>query len=265
MKPGADTQPVALITGASRGIGRGIAQTLAGEGYAVAGTARRYDPAAQETGLAQVAARISASGGRFLPLAADVADLTTHATVIEEVVAHFGRIDLFVCNAGVAPLERTDVLQMTPESYDRVMGINARGAFFLTQRVARQILSQPVGSHPAVIVFVSSISAVVSSPLRAEYCLSKAALSQAAQVYADRLAADGILVYDLRPGLITTDMTAEVAGQYEARIADGLVPLERWGSPEEIGRTVAALARGDLGYATGLVLELSGGMNIRRL
>lgn len=258
---------VALVTGAGQGIGRGIALALAAEGFAVAANDLVYDPDRTDKGLGEVRARIEGGGGVFLGVPGDAAALEDQAVVLDGVRRRFGRLDVLVNNAGVAPHERVDILETTPESYDRVMSINARGPFFLTQKAARLMLDRErtTDTAPPCIVFISSISSDVSSLARAEYCVSKAGVSQMARVYAHRLAEHGINVYDVRPGIIQTDMTATVKEKYDRLIGEGLVPQKRWGYPEDIGRTVAALARGDLAYATGQVLELSGGMQIRRL
>jgi len=260
-------RPVAFITGASRGIGRGIALELARSGFDMVGNATTYDPADRTKGLAEVQATVEALGAAFEPAPGDVSRLELHEGLLAAALDRFGAVDVLINNAGVAPGQRLDVLETTPESYDRVLGVNLRGAFFLTQCFARRMVELADAGRllqPGV-VFVSSISADTSSPSRAEYCISKAGTSQAARVFADRLAGHGINVYEVRPGIIETNMTAPVRDQYDARIADGLVPLKRWGTPRDVGRAVAALARGDFGYATGLVVELSGGMNIRRL
>jgi NAD(P)-dependent dehydrogenase (short-subunit alcohol dehydrogenase family) len=260
-------RPVALITGAGRGIGRGIALELAGEGYDIAGSDIVFEPANSTAGLFEVKSRAEELGGTYLPLAGDVADLGVHETIIGETVGRFGRVDLLVNNAGVAPAVRRDILETTAESFDRVLAVNLRGAFFLTQRVARFMLEAKdrVPLIRPAIVFVTSISASVSSTSRAEYCVSKAGLSMTARLFADRLAAAGINVYEIRPGIIQTDMTAPVREKYDRRIAEGLVPQMRWGFPEDVGKAVAALAKGALGYSTGIILEVSGGMNIPRL
>jgi 3-oxoacyl-[acyl-carrier protein] reductase len=258
---------VALVTGAGQGIGRGIALALADEGFAIAANDIRYDPDRTDKGLAEVQARVEEGGGEFLAVPGDAASLKDQAAMLDTVKQRFGRFDVLVNNAGVAPLERLDILETTTESYDRVMSINTRGPFFLTQKAARLMLERE-GTADTVspcIVFISSISSEVSSLARAEYCVSKAGVSQMARVYAHRLAEHGINVYEVRPGIIHTEMTAPVREKYDRLIAEGLVPQRRWGFPEDVGRTVAALARGDLAYATGQVLELSGGMQIRRL
>lgn len=253
---------VAFVTGASRGIGRGIALELAARGYDIAAMATRLEGPLRET-----AARIEALGARCLPVVGDLADLACHAGLLDETLAAFGRIDLLVNNAGVAPATRLDILETTDESYDRVMGINLRGPFFFTQRVARQMVEQAKAGtaiRPS-IVFITSISADTASPNRAEYCVSKAGLSMAAQNFAVRLAEFGINVYEIRPGIIATDMTAGVREKYDRLIAGGLLLQPRWGTPEDIGKAVAALAEGAFGYATGAVIELGGGFGVKRL
>jgi len=262
-----NNRPVALITGAGRGIGRGIALELANSGYEIAGLDIVFEPENKKTGLFEVKEMLGALGAGFHPLQGDIADLACHDKVLADVLARFGRIDLLVNNAGVAPLVRLNILDTTPESFDRVFGVNARGAFFFTQKAARQMILQVKRSpdpRPA-IVFITSISAGVSSPSRAEYCISKAALSMASALFADRLAEFGINVYEVRPGIVETDMIAPVRDKYDKLIADGLVPQKRWGFPEDVGKAVAALAKGYFPFSTGLVLEVSGGMNIRRL
>jgi NAD(P)-dependent dehydrogenase (short-subunit alcohol dehydrogenase family) len=258
---------VALVTGAGQGIGRGIALALASEGFSVVGNDILYDEKETRRGLFEVKARVEDSGGEFLPIPGDIADFADQERIVVSVLDRFGRIDVLVNNAGVAPVERRDVLETTAESYDRVMSINARGPFFLTQRVARLMIGQaPLSSGtPPCVVFISSISAEVSSPSRAEYCISKAGVSHMARIFAHRLADDGINVYEIRPGIFRTEMTDTVREKYDRLIAEGLVPQKRWGVPEDVGKAAAALARGDFAYATGLVLELSGGMQIRRL
>jgi NAD(P)-dependent dehydrogenase (short-subunit alcohol dehydrogenase family) len=259
--------PVALITGASRGIGRAIALALAAEGFDIAATARARRVASQPPPLDEAGARVTAAGRRWLPIEADVSDLDRHAGVIDQVDRAFGRLDLFVSNAGVAPERRMDLLETTPESYDRVMGTNLRGAFFLAQRAARYMLQRREAMAAATprIIFVGSVSAIASSPSRPEYCISKAGLAMAARIFADRLSGAGIPVFEVRPGIISTDMTAPVRERYDAAIADGLVPQRRWGEPEDVARAVVALARGNFDYSTGLVVDVGGGLMMPRL
>ena len=260
-------RPVALVTGASRGIGRAIAVELGRLSYDIVGNATRYDPDDRSSGLGSLAVELEGMGASFAAAPGDISDLDLHSRIVDAALDRFGRIDLLVNNAGVAPMQRCDVLETSAESYDRVLAVNARGPFFLTQRVARHIIEQAIKSPGAgaAIIFVTSVSAAVSSPSRAEYCVSKAALSQTARIFADRLSEYGIGVYEVRPGLIKTDMTAPIEAKYDELIASGLVPQGRWGLPGDVARAVAAIARGDFGYSTGLVIEVSGGMDMRRL
>jgi 3-oxoacyl-[acyl-carrier protein] reductase len=260
-------KPVAFITGAGRGIGRGISLELASNGFDIAGNDIIFDPQNKKAGLFEVKECAAALGAEFLPVQGDISSLADHKRMLEEVTGRFGMIELLVNNAGVAPLVRQDILETTPESFDRVWGINTRGTFFLTQQVAKQMISQVKKSpepKPSII-FITSISASVSSPPRSEYCISKAGLSQAAALFADRLSEYGINVYEIRPGIIESDMTAPVKEKYDKLIAEGAVPQKRWGFPEDVGKAVSALAKGYFPYSTGLILEVSGGMNIRRL
>jgi len=236
-------------------------------GFDIAGNDIIFEPDNKESGLFEVKEKIEELNAAFLPVRGDVASLRDHLKMLDEVLLRFERIDLFVNNAGVAPERRMDILETTSQSFDRVFAINARGAFFLTQKIANQMIKQ-VKENPELrpaIIFISSISASMSSPSRAEYCISKAALSQAGTLFADRLAEYRINVYEIRPGIIRTEMTAPVKEKYDQLIANGLVPQRRWGFPEDVGKAVAALAKGYFPYSTGLVIEVSGGMNIRSL
>ncbi|HEY3138485.1 MAG TPA: 3-ketoacyl-ACP reductase [Blastocatellia bacterium] len=254
-----DQHRIAFITGASRGIGRGIAIELAKAGYDIAGSSRGLS----KVGIFEVKQRVEECGVAFLPVQGDVSILEDHEKMVKTVVDQFGRIDVLVNNAGVAPERRLDVLETTPASFDRVMSTNLKGAFFLTQRVARQMIEQSEAKPK--IVFITSVSAYMSSPSRAEYCISKSGLSMAAAIFADRLAEYGINVYEVRPGIVKTDMTAPVQDKYDRLIEEGLIPQRRWGLPEDVGKAVAALVSGGFEYSTGTVIEVSGGMNIRRL
>jgi len=239
---------------------------LGRSGYDVAGSTR-VDSRDPESGVLEVKRRFEELGGEFLPVQADISLLDDHERMIDAVLDRFGRINLLVNNAGVAPEKRLDVLETTVGSFDRVFSINSRGPFFLTQRVARQMITQ-VQSANAIkpkIVFITSVSAYMSSPSRAEYCISKAALSITAAIFADRLSQHGINVYEVRPGIIKTDMTGPVQEKYDKLIEEGLVPQGRWGLAEDVGKAVVALVSGSFEYSTGTVIEVSGGMNIRRL
>lgn len=258
---------VALVTGSARGIGRAICLGLAGNGFDIAGIDLPVDPDNEQTGLFEVKQKVEELGRNFLPVHSDIADLDKHRTILKKTLDMFGRIDVLVNNAGVAPERRLDILETSPDSYDRVLSINARGAFFLSQKIARQMIEQARGKteQQSCIIFISSISAYVSSPSRPEYCISKAALSMTAKIFSDRLAEYGINVYEVRPGIIQTDMTAPVKDKYDLLISEGLVPQKRWGYPDDVARAVVSLACGDFAYSTGLVVEVSGGMNIQHL
>jgi 3-oxoacyl-[acyl-carrier protein] reductase len=256
------TERVALVTGAGRGIGRGIAVALAGQAWTVVINYRKDAAAATETlDLVQQA------GGRGMALQADVAQASDRDRLVEETLARFGRIDLLVNNAGVAPRTRVDILETKEASYDEVMAINLKGPFFLTQRVAKamiELLQRGVVQAPR-IVNIGSLSAYTSSPSRGEYCLSKAGVAMMTALYADRLAEYGIQVYEVRPGIIQTDMTRVVKDKYDHLIAEGLTPIRRWGQPQDVARAVVALAEGMLPFSTGEVINVDGGFHMRRL
>lgn len=249
----------AVVTGAARGIGRGISMTLAEHGYTVCAVGTRPAEAVEE----YVSALKGLSPDSFY-VQGDISSHEDRIRIADEAFAGLEEPDVLVNNAGVAPQVRADLLDMSEESFDRVMGINLRGAFFLTQEIVRRMAEQKTDSFRAV-VFITSISAEVSSINRGEYCMSKAGLSMAATLYADRLAEYGIRVYEVRPGIIATDMTAGVREKYDRLIAEGLCPIPRIGQPEDVGRTVLALADGALGYTTGQIVGVDGGMMIRKL
>jgi len=260
-------RPVAFITGASRGIGRGIAIELARNGYDIAGTTRTIESQNTSQGIIEVKTRVEDLGGQLLPVQGDVSNLDDHKVMLSAVLERFGRVDVLVNNAGVAPEKRLDILETNSQSFDRVLDTNLRGPFFLTQAVALQMVNQvrkSPESRPS-IVFVTSVSAYMSSPSRAEYCVSKAGLSMTAAIFADRLSKEGINVYEVRPGIIKTDMTAGVHEKYDKLIEQGLIPQQRWGTPEDVGKAVSALVSGAFNYSTGAIIEVSGGMNIDRL
>lgn len=258
---------IALVTGASRGIGAGIALALAREGYDIAGLATRPDPANTATGLYAVKQAVEQAGAAFLPLAGDIACLEDHERILRETLDAFGRVDVLVNNAGVAPLERLNLLECRPESFDRLMNINLRGPYFFTRHVARQMVRQVESGAPVkpAIIFITSISSRVASINRAEYCVSKAGLSMTAQCFAVALAQHGINVYDLQPALIETDMTAGVREKYDRLIAEGLLLTPRWGTPEDVGKAVVGLVSGYLDYSPGAVIEIGGGFSVPRL
>lgn len=251
---------VALVTGGNRGIGRGITEALLRAGWRVSIMATRPAP---EDVLAELREL-----GEVRYTQGSVADLDAHARYVEETLAEWGRIDALVNNAGVAPNERNDILQATPESFDRVMGINLRGPYFLTQRVANVIVGQDKLEGEAVrgsIVNVSSISAETVSTNRGEYCLSKAGVGMATRLWAVRLAPEDIVVYEVRPGIVATDMTAGVTEKYDAYFASGAVPMPRWGVPSDVGGAVVQLVAGAMPYSTGDVITVGGGMQIPTL
>jgi len=259
--------PVAFVTGAGQGIGRGIAIELAKAGYDIVANDIFADPANSTKGVYEVQARVQELGRRCLPLQGDISSLADHGRMVQAAVDALGGIDVLVNNAGVAPKVRADVLEMTAESYDRLMTINARGPIFLTQAVVKQMMAQLKAGRATKpsITFITSISAEVSSTGRCEYCVSKSALHMAARVFAHRLGGEGINVYEVRPGVIATDMTSVVKEKYDKLIAEGLIPQNRWGTPEDVGRTVVGLSLGYLGYSTGAIIEVGGGMGIPRL
>jgi NAD(P)-dependent dehydrogenase (short-subunit alcohol dehydrogenase family) len=254
---------VAVVTGGSRGIGRGIAGELGELGLSVVVNYR------SDAESATLACREAQGRGarRTLAVRADVSDLDEGRALLQRVLDEFGRVDVWVNNAGIAPAARLDLLETSPESWDRVLGTNLRGPFFLTQIVARTLLDLIAAGtvEQPQIIFVTSVSSTFASVNRADYCVSKAALSMAVQLFATRLAEQGILVYEVRPGIIATDMTGPVHADYERRIQDGLTPIRRWGQPADVGRAVAALASGALGFSTGEVIHVDGGLHLRRL
>jgi NAD(P)-dependent dehydrogenase (short-subunit alcohol dehydrogenase family) len=256
-------KPVAVITGASRGIGRAIAISLASEGFDIAAIARSID----SEGMEILGTEVEKKGAEFFPIGLDISCTTCQKEVVSNILERYGRIDLLVNNAGVAPLQRNDILDMTEESYERVMNINLKGPVFFAQKVAREMiwLRQQITDYKPVIVFMTSVSAIRSSTNRAEYCISKSGLSMASTVFADRLSNEGILVFEVRPGVIQTDMTTKIKDKYDKLISEGLVPQKRWGVPEDIGKAVASISRGDWNFSTGMVFEISGGLNICKL
>lgn len=261
-------QPVAIVTGGARGIGRGIATRLARDGYRVVINSVSPPLAPPAVGpAASLQAEIEASGGTAVCCRGDVSVAADRAALLEFTERTFGRLDLLVNNAGVAPTERKDMLEATEESYDRLIRINAKGPYFLTQAAANWMIQlQNSGTiAKARICFVTSISAYTTSVNRGEYCVSKAALSMGAQLWADRLGEFDIPVLEVRPGVIATDMTSGVKAKYDKLIAEGIFPQRRWGLPADVAGVVGAFARGDLDYSTGVAIDVSGGFQLKRL
>jgi NAD(P)-dependent dehydrogenase (short-subunit alcohol dehydrogenase family) len=255
--------PAAIVTGAGRGIGRGIAIELAKLGYNIAINYAGNNAAAEE--CLQL---VQQNGGDGFTVQADVADSTDRENLVQATLERFGKIDLLVNNAGVAPNVRADILEAGEESFDRLIRINLKGPYFLSQLVANQMIKQvestPHGSRPQ-IVNITSISAYTASVNRGDYCIAKAGLAMMTSLFAARLAEYGINVYEIRPGVIATDMTGGVKEKYDQLIAAGAWPIKRWGYPEDIGRAVAAIARGDLPFSTGEVINVDGGFHLRTL
>jgi 3-oxoacyl-[acyl-carrier protein] reductase len=260
-------EKVALVTGAGQGIGRQIAITLAGEGYAIIINDIIADETITEAGAYEVKATIESEGGSAAVYQADIASPEQRQAMVGFIEEQFGRIDLLVNNAGVAPKVRADILESREESFERLMSINLQGPYFLTQLVANKMIDWKTRGviEQARIVFITSISAYTSSPSRGEYCVSKAGLSMAAKLYADRLAEYSIPVIEIQPGIIETPMTSAVKEKYDKLIAEGLLPTKRWGQPQDVAKAVAAAARGDLDYSTGQCIEVGGGFGLRRL
>lgn len=269
------SSPVALVTGGSRGIGLGITERLLADGYRVSILATRPEPADVLDPLRELAG----DPARVRYVQGSVADPADHARYVEDAVVAWGRLDLLVNNAGVAPSVRADILEASTESFDCVIGINLRGPYFLTQLFANRVLALRDGAardgdatapedafRPlATIVNVSSTSAVTVSVNRGDYCLSKAGVGMATQLFAARLAPEGIVVYEVRPGVIETDMTAGVKEKYDAFFAAGNVPIARWGRPQDVAGAVAILASGQIPYSTGEVVNVDGGFHIPTL
>jgi NAD(P)-dependent dehydrogenase (short-subunit alcohol dehydrogenase family) len=253
-------RPVALVTGARRGIGRATCAALAAAGYDVLGC----DVA--EDGAAETRAAVEAGGGRFGFRTADLADLGAVAATVDWAWAESGGIEALVNNAGVGAMQRGDLLEVTPASWDRCMDINARASFFVAQHAARRMIAPGAPARgPRGIVFISSANAFMASPDRTEYTASKTAVSMVARCFALRLAEEGIPVYDIRPGVIRTDMVEAVAETYSKRIAEGLSPIRRWGQPEDVAKAIAALLTGAIPFSTGDAFHVDGGLHLHRL
>lgn len=253
----------ALVTGASRGIGRGIALELAKAGYRVA-----INYAGNAAAAAEALGLVRAAGGDGFTVQGDVAVAADRERLVAETVARFGRIDLLVNNAGVAPKVRADLLESNEESFDRLFAINLKGPFFLTQLAARQMLAQERGGSGlrGRIVNITSISVYTASINRGDYCMVKAGLAMMTKLFADRLATEGINVYEIRPGVIATDMTSGVKEKYDKLILEqGITPIRRWGTPEDVGLAVRAIAEDRFPFTTGTAFDVDGGFHLHRL
>ena len=253
---------IALVTGGSRGIGFGIATALAKEGFDLAVCGIREEAAA-----AEALTKLRSHGHEVLYVQADISKTTDREKLVAAIRERFGQLNVLVNNAGIAPRLRKDILDATEESFDEVLGVNLRGPYFLTQLVARWLIEQKKAQpdFAASIINISSVSATMASTGRGEYCISKAGISMATQLWAARLGEFGIPVYEVRPGIAKTDMTAAVQTKYDKLIAEGLFVQPRWGTPDDTGRAVAMLARGDLPYSTGQVIMVDGGLTLPRL
>lgn len=259
--------PSVLVTGSSRGLGRGVALRLASAGYSVAIHYANNADAAEAT--AAECRDISPNKDQSFPVVGgNIGEAAGRERIMRETLSAFGRLDALVNNAGIAPRVRADITEATEEIFDEVLGVNLKGPYFLSQLAVRHWLENPgacVLHGGYKLLFVTSISAFTASVNRGEYCISKAGLAMAAQLWAVRLAAEGVQVLELRPGIMATDMTAGVKEKYDALIADGLVPQRRWGTPEDVGRAVESVLGGAFPFTTGDVINLDGGFHLRRL
>jgi 3-oxoacyl-[acyl-carrier protein] reductase len=260
-----NNRPVSLVTGAGRGIGRGVAVELAKLGHAVVVNYAGNANAAEEC-----LRLVREAGGDGIAARADVSVSADRERLVQETLDAYGRIDLLVNNAGVAPSVRADLLEAGEESFDRLININLKGPYFLTQLVARRMIEQIRRGDVSAfglprIITITSVSAYAASVNRGDYCVAKAGLAMMTALYAARLAEYGVNVYELRPGVIATDMTEGVKEKYDKMIEQGAWPIRRWGKPEDVGRAVAAIARGDFPYSTGEVINIDGGFHLRTL
>ncbi len=258
------TDRVALVTGGTRGIGLGIARALARDGWHLALCGVR--PEEEVRGVLDDL-RAEGNGVEVAYTIADLSQVEHRQRLVAFVRDRYGSVQALVNNAGRAPRVRADILDATEDSFEELLRTNLQGPYFLTQQIAAQMIARKAvdPSASAAIVFVTSVSADMASPNRGDYCVSKAGLAMTVKLFALRLAQQGIPVYEVRPGIIATDMTARVKDVYDRRIADGLIPDNRWGTPEDVGRATAALLRGDVPYATGTIIHIDGGLTIPRL
>jgi NAD(P)-dependent dehydrogenase (short-subunit alcohol dehydrogenase family) len=258
----AEEKKVALVTGAGRGIGLGIAKCLADDGCNIV-----ICDIHEEGAVADAIGELKGQGAEVVYCRADVSDAGARQAMIDEIREKCGRLDVLVNNAGVAPKVRASILEASEESFERLIKINLQGPYFLTQLAANWMIEQKAAdkSFAGCIVNISSISATVASPTRGDYCISKAGVSMATKLWSACLGEHGIPVYEIQPGVIATDMTSTVKEKYDKLIADGLCIDPRWGVPEDIGKAVASLVRGDLAYSTGQVIMVDGGLTVQRL
>ena len=254
-------RPVAIVTGGRRGIGLGIARALAADGFDIAITGIGEGDAATDA----MRAELADLGAKAVYLKADLADLSGHAATVAAIEDQLGAIGCLVNNAGVASTVRGDFLDLAPEHFDTIVATNLRGTVFFTQAVLKAMLHSKQAAGPRAIINITSVSAGLTSPERLDYCMTKAGLAAFSQGLALRLAETGVSVFEIRPGIIRSDMTAGVSAKYDALIAGGLVPMKRWGEPDDIGAAAAALATGKFAFATGSVINLDGGLSIGRL
>jgi NAD(P)-dependent dehydrogenase (short-subunit alcohol dehydrogenase family) len=252
----------ALVTGGTRGIGLGISRELVLKGFDLALNGMRPSEQVQD-----VLAELRESGAEAIYCRGNIANATEREAVWKQVLDHYGRLNLLVNNAGMGPRQRLDILETTEESYREVMDVNLTGPYFLTQRAANHMIAQKsqVPGFKGAIINITSVSAILASVNRGEYCISKAGMSMMTRLFAVRLGEYDIPVYEVRPGVVQTDMTAGVKDKYDKMFAEGLAPQNRWGTTEDVGRAVASLAAGDLAYSTGQVIMVDGGLTIGRL
>lgn len=257
-----NNKKVAIITGSGRGIGRGISIELARAGWTIVINDIGDRKLSEET-----LAKVHTAGSDGMIIQADITSVTDRERIVKDTVQVYGQIDLLVNNAGIAPRQRLDILDVGEQSLQEVLAVNLIGPFFLTQLVAKKMIEQVdqgIIENPKIIN-IGSMSAYTSSTSRAEYCLSKAGVAMSTLLFADRLADDGINVYEIRPGIIETPMTMVVKEKYDRLIASGLTPIKRWGQPEDIGKAIVAIAEGYLPFSTGQVIDVDGGFHIQRL
>ena len=253
-----DGTPVALVTGSSRGIGLAIAERLANSGFSIVINGRSRSPA-----LMAAKSKLSDMGGRVMCLPCDISDTRGHDAMLQAVISHFGRLDCLVNNAGISVKIRGDLLDVSEASFDEQIAVNLRAHFFLTQRIARWMSDNPSAAYRSIVT-ISSSNAEAASITRGEYCISKSALSMMNKLFAIRLASEKIHVFEVRPGLIATDMTKPVRESYEDRLAAGFSPINRWGQPADVASVVEAIATGKLAFSTGEVFHVDGGLLISR-